>query len=94
MLNRRRSADERSLTPRSRSLAVAITLNPLAACTSVPSSGTGRVFSERIVMRASWTSDGIRVSSSMRAILPSRIAVSTGDGTRAAGDGPSASRRA
>ncbi len=40
-----------SLTPLSRLLAVAITLNPLLACTSVLSSGMGRVFSERIVIK-------------------------------------------
>ncbi len=43
---------------------------------------------------ASWTSDGIRVSSSMRAIEPARIARYTGLGTSAASLGPSASRRA
>ena len=94
MLNRRRSAEERSFTPRSRSLAVAMTENPFAAWISVPSSGTGRVFSDRIVISASCTSDGIRVSSSIRAIRPSAIAVSTGEGTRAARLGPSASSRA
>ena len=91
VLNRRRSADDRSLTPRSRSLAVAITENPLTAWTSMPSSGTGSDFSERIVISASCTSDGMRVSSSTRAIRPSAIAVSTGEGTSAARDGPSAS---
>ena len=51
VLKRRRSALlESSLTPRSRSLAVAMALKPLAACTSSPSSGMGRVFSERMVM--------------------------------------------
>ena len=69
VLNRRRSAEDSSFTPRSRSLAVAITLKPLAAWTSMPSSGTGSVFSDRIVISASCTSDGMRVSSSMRAIL-------------------------
>ena len=48
VLNRRRSALDSSLTPRSRSLAVAMTLKPLRACTSVPSSGIGSVFSDRI----------------------------------------------
>ncbi len=94
VLNRRRSAEDSSFTPRSRSLAVAMTENPLAACTSMPSSGTGRVFSDRIVISASCTSDGIRVSSSTRAIRPSAIAVITGDGTIAARLGPSASSRA
>ena len=94
MLNRRRSALDSSLTPRSRSLAVAITLKPLRACTSVFSSGTGSVFSDRIVISASCTSDGIRVSSSTRAIAPVRIARMTGLGTSAASVGPSASSRA
>ena len=71
-----------------------MTLKPLVAWTSVSSSGTGSVFSERMVMRASWTSDGMRVSSSTRASRPSRMARITGLGTRAAIDGPSASRRA
>ena len=45
-----------------------MTLNPLRACTSVSSSGIGSVFSDRIVMSASCTSDGMRVSSSIRAM--------------------------
>ena len=53
VLNRRRRAEDRSLTPRSRSFAVAMTLNPFAACTSVASSGTGSVFSDKIVISAS-----------------------------------------
>ena len=57
-------------------------------------SGTGSVFSDRIVISASCTSDGMRVSSSTRATRPSAIAVITGEGTRAARDGPSASSRA
>ena len=60
----------------------------------MPSSGTGRVFSLSTVIRASCTSDGSRVSSSIRAIAPVRIAVITGEGTSAASDGPSASNRA
>ena len=94
VLNRRRRADDRSFTPRSRSLAVAMTENPWTACTSVPSSGTGSVFSDRIVISASCTSEGIRVSSSTRAIRPSAIAVMIGEGIIAAFDGPSASSRA
>ena len=94
MLNRRRSAAERSLTPRSRSFAVAMRLKPARACTSVPSSGIGSERSDRIVMSASWTSEGMRVSSSTRAIAPVSIARSTGLSTSAARDGPSASRRA
>jgi len=94
VLKRRRSAEDRSLTPRSRSLAVAMTLKPFTACTSIPSSGTGRVFSDSTVISASCTSAGMRVSSSMRATAPRRIAVMTGEGTSAAGLGPSASSRA
>ena len=45
-------------------------------------------------MSASWTSDGIRVSSSTRATRPSAIAVMTGEATSAAAEGPSASSRA
>ncbi len=94
VLNRRRSAEDRSLTPLSRSLAVAMTLKPRSACTSVPSSGTGSVFSDSMVISASCTSAGIRVSSSMRAIAPVRIATITGEGTSAPSVGPSASSRA
>ncbi len=94
VLKRRVSALDSSLTPLSRLLAVAITLKPLRACTSRPSSGTGSVFSERIVMSVSCTSAGMRVSSSRRAIMPSRMARIIGLTTSAAGDGPSVSRRA
>jgi hypothetical protein len=94
VLKRRRSALDSSLTPRSRSLAVAMTLKPLIACTSSPSSGIGSVFSDRMVMNVSCTSDGTLVSSSTRAMAPVRIARMTGLGTMAAGLGPSASRRA
>ena len=59
-----------------------------------PSSGIGRVFSDRIVISASCTSAGIRVSSSIRAIEPCSIATITGEGTSACGLGPSASSRA
>jgi hypothetical protein len=45
-------------------------------------------------MRASCTSEGMRVISSTRANRPSRMARITGLGTRAAIDGQSASRRA
>ena len=44
VLKRRRSAVESSLTPRSRSLAVAMTLKPATACTSVLNSGTAGSF--------------------------------------------------
>ena len=46
------------------------------------------------MISASCTSEGIRVSSSTRAIRPSAIAVMTGEGIIAALDGPSASSRA
>ena len=69
-------------------------LKPCAACTSMPSSGTGSVFSESSVISVSCTSLDTRVSSSTRASLPSCIARSTGEDTSAAGEGPSASRRA
>ena len=94
VLKRRRRALDSSLMPRSRSLAVAIRLKPCTAATSVSSSGTGRTFSDRIVTSASCTSDGMRVSSSMRTNRPPRIARYTGLGTRAASLGPSASSRA
>ena len=94
VLKRRRSAALRSFTPRSRSLAVAMTLKPLTACTSLFSSGIGRVFSDSTVTSASCTSDGRRVSSSTRAIEPVCIARMTGLSTSAARLGPSASRRA
>ena len=93
MLKRRRRAEESSLTPRSRLLAVAITLKPLTAWTSSPSSAIGSDFSDRIVIRASWTSDGIRVS-----LDPDLLAVAHADhhrtGDEAARDGPSARSRA
>ena len=73
-LNRRVSALERSFTPLSRLFAVPITLNPRRAWTSIPSSGMGSVFSESIVINVSCTSLGMRVSSSTRAIFPSRMA--------------------
>ena len=94
MLKRRRRAADSSLTPLSRLLAVAMTLKPFSACTSVPSSGIGRVFSESSVMSASWTSVGMRVSSSIRATRPAAMARISGPGTRALSDGPSASNRA
>ena len=93
-MKRRLRAEDRSLTPLSRLLAVAMTLKPWTAWTSVSSSGTGSVFSERIEMRASWTSAGMRVSSSIRTRLPVCIARMTGLGTSAASEGPSARRRA
>jgi hypothetical protein len=75
-------------------LAVAIRLKPRTAATSVLSSGTGSVFSDRIMTSASCTSDGMRVSSSTRTSEPARIARYTGLGTRAASLGPSANNLA
>jgi hypothetical protein len=94
VLNRRLRADDSSFTPRSRLLAVAMTLKPLTACTSPPSSGMGRVFSERMVMSVSCTSAGMRVSSSTRATRPFCMAFMIGLGTSALVEGPSARRRA
>jgi hypothetical protein len=62
--------------------------------TCVESSATGSVFSLSSVMSASCTSLGIRVSSSMRTTLPSRIARITGLGTSASSVGPSVRSRA
>jgi hypothetical protein len=97
-LNRRFRAADISETPRSRRLAVAITVNPGEAATwasSVPaSSGTLTRRSDRIDTRASCTSGRQRVISSTRATRPERMAVSTGESTSAAGLGPWARRRA
>src|SRR5690606_29454430 len=84
-LNRRFSAEDRSLTPRSRLLAVAMTEKPGLAKTmlSLPplsSSGTEMYFSERMEISASWTSLVERVSSSKRPIAPVSIAVMMGEG--------------
>ena len=94
VLKRRCKALESSFTPRSRSLAVAMMLKPRVACTSVLSSGMGKVFSERIVIKASCTSDGMRVSSSIRTNWPCCMPCITGLGTKARSEGPSAKRRA
>ncbi len=82
------------MTPLSRLLAVAMTLKPGLAWTSSSSSGTGRLFSERMVISASCTSAGMRVSSSTRTSAPVSIARMTGLGTSASRVGPSASSRA
>jgi hypothetical protein len=79
-----------SLTPRSRVLAVAMMEKPRWALTVSFNSGTAICFSDRIEISASCTSGLVRVISSIRAILPWRIARSTGDGTRARSLGPSA----
>ena len=88
MLNRRLRAADMSLTPRSRVFAVAMTENPLAAGTSVASSGTLTRFSDRRLMRASCTSAAQRVISSNRARVPDSIARYTGDLMIASGLGP------
>ena len=54
----------------------------------------GSVFSDRMVISASCTSDGMRVSSSTRTSAPVRIARRTGLGTSACSLGPSVSSRA
>jgi hypothetical protein len=89
-LNRRFKAALISLTPRSRVFAVAMMLNPRCAVTISFSSGMLVCFSLRIEINESWISDDVRVISSKRAHLPSRIARSTGDGTSAFWLGPSA----
>jgi len=94
VLKRRLSALDSSFTPRSRLLAVATRLKPGTAWTSSPSSARGSAFSDRMVISASWTSEGMRVSSSTRTTLPAAMARSTGLGTSAWRLGPSASSRA
>ena len=74
MLNRRFRAADISLTPLSRVLAVAMTENPFWAGSSRPSSGTDSRFSDRMEMRASWTSLAQREISSMRAMEPVSMA--------------------
>jgi len=90
-LLRRFNAEESSLTPLSRLLAVAMMLKPRTAWTAVLSSGIGIIFSERTVMSVSWTSLPIRVSSSKRQILPASIARISGVATSASRLGPWAS---
>jgi hypothetical protein len=72
-LKRRLSALDISLTPRSRVLAVAITLKPSAAksIASGPSSSfTASTLSLKIESSVSCTSSGQRVTSSKRTTLP------------------------
>ena len=68
-----------------------MTEKPGTAWNSMPSSGTGSVFSDSTVIKVSCTSAGMRVSSSMRAILPSFMALTSGLGINAFSDGPWAS---
>jgi hypothetical protein len=95
-LKRRFSAADSSLTPWSRVLAVAITLNPGFAQTMFASgsSGTAMALSDRMDTRASCTSGTQRVISSNRSSPPVRIATIVGEGIRFAGLGPSAITRA
>src|SRR5690242_9069112 len=86
-LKRRLSAEDRSLTPRSRLLAVAMIEKPGLAKTMLSpvvellsSSGTEMYFSERMEIRASWTSLVERVSSSKRPMAPVSMAVMIGEG--------------
>ena len=94
VLKRRFKALDKSLTPLSRLFAVPMILKPRIACTSLFNSGIGSVFSERIVIRVSCTSEPIRVNSSIRPILPSCMAFIIGVCTSAPSLGPSASSRA
>ena len=87
-MKRRFKALESSFTPLSRLLAVAMTEKPGTAWNSMPSSGTGKVFSDSTVIKVSCTSAGMRVSSSIRAILPSFMALTSGLGISAFSDGP------
>ena len=75
-LKRRLSAEDISCTPRSRRLAVAMTLNPGAALIPKPSpsSGTMSCFSESTETRVSWISGGQRVISSKRTRAPCSMA--------------------
>ncbi|MNN30940.1 hypothetical protein D3C81_1446050 [compost metagenome] len=94
MLKRRFSAADISLTPRSLVLAVAMIEKPLRAPASLPSSGTEIVFSERMEISASCTSEAQREISSNRAIPPSSMARMIGLLTSASGVGPFASSMA
>jgi len=80
-LNRRFSADDMSLTPRSRVFAVAITAKPRRAGTTSSSSGTATCFSDNTEIKASCTSAAQRVSSSSLTTwpccMPRRIGLST-----------------
>ena len=62
------------MTPLSRVLAVAMMEKPRWAGTSMPSSGTEMRFSDRMEMRASWTSLAQREISSTRAMEPVSMA--------------------
>ena len=91
-LNRRLRAVERSLTPRSRALAVAMMLKPGRAKTTLSSFSSGIVmyFSERIEINASCTSLLQRVSSSNRPIRPCCMEVMIGEGIMLSRDWPAA----
>ena len=93
-LNRRFNAADISLTPRSRVLAVPITLNPRFAYRvrwAASSSGMDKVRSESTDSIESCTSGAHRVISSKRTTLPSDMPRWTGAGTRDFRVGPSAS---
>ena len=87
-LKRRFSAEDSSLTPLSRLLAVAMMLKPRVALMASFSSGMGSVFSLSTVMSVSCVSEPMRVSSSKRTILPSSMARISGVATIASRDGP------
>ncbi len=65
-----------------------------AVPSSPDSSGMDTYFSLRIEIRASWTSEVQRVSSSNRPISPLRMAVMIGEGMSESGDWPAAITRA
>lgn len=74
-LKRRLRALDISLTPRSRVLAVPMMLKPRRARTTPasPSSGTIITLSLMLESSVSWTSWGVRVISSKRTSIPSRM---------------------
>ena len=75
MLKRLLRAEDISFTPRSRVLAVAMIEKPRWAGSSWLSSGIAIVFSERIEISASCTSEAQREISSKRATEPVSIAL-------------------
>ena len=95
-LKRRLSAALISFVPRSRVLAVPMTLKPSRAKTVRPSSSSGTSSTRSLSTDSSesCTSIGQRVISSKRTICPARIPSSSGAGTSERSDGPSASSSA
>ena len=89
-MKRRFRAADISFTPRSLVFAVAMMEKPFRAGISSLSSGTETLFSERMEMRASCTSEAQREISSSLAILPPSMARKMGLFTSALSVGPSA----